>query len=117
MEICVGGGPNCLDQPKGKVNLPLGSEYDCHHPNKVNYSIPSPTIMTNRAHIKSLKHNEIVVSYTTNMLESSVQNHSGISLNCLSPSKKECQALQANTCMHVMPKLERINMAHPRQPI
>ena len=56
---------------KRKLDLPSGSEYDFHLPNKVNYSIPCPNTISTRACIEEfLIHDDNVLSHTNKVLES-----------------------------------------------
>ena len=68
---CALEGSELFGSTKRKLDLPPGSEYDSHCPDKVNHSIPHPNIRSTRARIQeSFKHDENVVSHTTNVLES-----------------------------------------------
>ena len=67
---CAMEGSELFGSTKRKLDLPPGSEYDSHHHDKVNYSISHPNTRSTRAHIDdSFKHDENVVSHTTNVLE------------------------------------------------
>ena len=55
---CALEGSKLFESTKSKLNLPLGSKYDSHCPDKVNYSIPHPNTRSMREHIdESFKHN------------------------------------------------------------
>ena len=95
---CAMEGSELFGSMKRKVDLLPGSEYDSHHPNKVNHSIPHPNTRSTRACIhESFKHDENVVSHTNTMLESKCHESQWYISQLPYSSKKECQALQANT--------------------
>ena len=68
---CALEGFELFGSTKRKLDLPLGSKYDSHCLEKMNYSIPHLNTRSARACIdESFKHDENVVSYTTTVLES-----------------------------------------------
>jgi hypothetical protein len=95
---CALEGFELFGSTKRKLNLPPGSEYDSHRPDKVKYSIAHLNTRSTRARIDdSFKHDENMVSHTTNVLESECPESQWHISRLSYPSKKECQALHPNT--------------------
>ena len=94
---CALEGSQLFGSTKRILNLPLGSEWFSSS-NKVNYFIPHLNTRSMRARIdESFKHDENVVSHTTTMLESECPESQWYISQLPYLSKKESQALQANT--------------------
>lgn len=67
---CEIGGSELFGSTKMKLNLPPRSKYNSHHLVKVRYSIPHPTLRSTKACFEeSFKHDENVISHTTNIFE------------------------------------------------
>lgn len=89
-------GSELFGSTKRKLDLPPRHEYDSHHPDKVNYSIPHPNNKRMLACIEeSFKHDESVGSHTTNILELECPKYQWHISELPYSSKKECQALPA----------------------
>ena len=94
---CALEGSELFGSTKRKLVLLPKSEYDFHCPDKVNYSNPHPNTRSTRARIdESFKHDENLVSHTTNVLESKCYESQWCILRLPYPSKKECNAFQTN---------------------
>lgn len=106
---CALEGSGLFEFTKRKLNLPPGTKYDFRSPHKVNYSTPRPNTRSTKARIEeSFKHDESVVSHTTNMLEVDCPQYQCHSYSLPYPLKNECQALHANTWHQCNAKVEKI---------
>ena len=94
---CALEGSELFGSSMRKLDLLPGFEYDSHRSDKVNYSIPHLNKRSTMARIdESFKHDENVVSHTTNVMESDCLESEWYISRLPYPSKKKCHALQAN---------------------
>ena len=89
-------GVEIFGSTKRKLNLPPGSEFDSHRPDKVNYSIPKSNTRWTRQHIEeSLKSPQHQVPLTTRVMESNCDPKLWHIARLSKSSGRQCQALQA----------------------
>lgn len=89
-------GAEIFGSTKRKLNLPPGSEFDSHRPDKVNYSIPKPNTRSTRQRIEeSLKSPQHHVSHATRVMESNCDPKQWHIARLPKSSGRQCQALQS----------------------
>ncbi len=92
-------GSEIFGSTKRKLNMPIGSQFDSHRPDKVNYSIPRLNTRSTRQRIEeSLKEIEVPdIVHTTWVLETDCDPHEWHIARIPKKSARVCQALQATT--------------------
>ena len=109
-------GSEMFGSTKRKLNLPPGSKYDSHCPDKVTYFIPALTKDPLGHILKSPSHMMRMWCFTPLACWSpSVQDTYGTFLPCLIRQRKSAKHCRSTHGIHVRLKWGRINMAHPHQ--
>jgi hypothetical protein len=91
-------GSEIYGSAKRKLNMPPGSQFDSHRPDKVNYSIPRPNTRSTKARIEeSLKEPEHGIAHTTSVLETDCDQAQWHIARLPKNSARKCQALQVHS--------------------
>lgn len=99
-------GSGFFGSTKRKLDLPLEFVYDCHHLNKMNYSIPRPNISSTRAHIENPSMMKMWCLTLLVCWSYSVLNLSDIFLVFLIRPRKSVKRCMPSQDIHVRPKWE-----------